>query len=121
VFYGPEVGRGQRPASAADIAAIAVTANTVTRFMLFSSKAHWVSPVYIPAVWICAEEILIVTVRCVLTRGVVLADNVASVEQTAQQLISRALAGEEAACRQLYDTHAGRVAAYFRRSGFAAP
>ncbi|MDP6636538.1 MAG: sigma-70 family RNA polymerase sigma factor [Phycisphaerae bacterium] len=39
-------------------------------------------------------------------------------EQTEQQLVSRSLAGEESACRQLYQAHAGRVAAYFRRSGF---
>ena len=64
------------------------------------------------------RKIWIASIRCLLTRGVVLADNGASVEQTAQQLISRSLAGEESACSQLYDTHAGRVAAYFRRSGF---
>ena len=53
-----------------------------------------------------------------LTRSVVLVDNGVGVEQTAQQLISRCLSGEESACRELYHAHAGRVAGYFRRSGF---
>ena len=53
-----------------------------------------------------------------LTRRVVLVDNSLGVEQTEQQLISRSLAGEESACGQLYQDHAGLVAAYFRRSGF---
>ncbi|MBL7220634.1 MAG: sigma-70 family RNA polymerase sigma factor [Phycisphaerae bacterium] len=39
-------------------------------------------------------------------------------EQAEQQLISRSLAGEESACRQLYQGYAGMVAGYFRRSGF---
>ena len=53
-----------------------------------------------------------------LTRRVVLVDNSGGVELTEQQLISRSLAGEESACRQLYQGHAGMVAGYFRRSGF---
>jgi len=57
-------------------------------------------------------------IRCVLTRGAPLADNVASVEQTEQQLIPQALAGREDACSRLYEMYAGRIAAYFRRSGF---
>jgi len=45
-------------------------------------------------------------------------DNGAGVEQTQQQLISRAVAGKESACTELYESHVGLVAAYFRRSGF---
>ena len=52
--------------------------------------------------------------------GVVLADNVVNVEQVTRQLVFRSLAGEEDACSRLYETYAGRVAAYFRRSGFDA-
>ncbi len=39
-------------------------------------------------------------------------------ELTEQKLISRSLAGEDSACQQLYQNHAGMVAGYFRRSGF---
>jgi len=37
------------------------------------------------------------------------------------QLVARARAGDQAACRLLYREHAGRTAAYLRRCGFASP
>ena len=41
-------------------------------------------------------------------------------EQDEQALISRCLEGDEAAFRDLFRTHVGRVKAYLRRSGFSA-
>jgi len=43
----------------------------------------------------------------------------AFVEPDQGQLIARAAAGDEAACAALHGAHAGRVRAYFLRSGFA--
>ena len=37
------------------------------------------------------------------------------------ELVRRCLAGDQAAYEALYFAHAGRVAAYFLRSGFSGP